>query len=414
MYRGIILKSIQKLKRIMPKQKSMNTDIASFSSRRLLLGVAAIVIALLLSNGTFSRAVKAVTCSNVSDCQAQISDLSGKNAQSQAQINALELQAQGYQGAIDALNSQISSLQASIDANQAKQADLQQKIIANQNEIILRKSQLADDLKTMYIEGNLTTIEELATSKNLSQYVDKQEYQTVVQNKLSSTIKEINALQKLLQDQKAQIDQLLASLKTQQDQLASAQAQQSQLLSLNQGQQDAYNAQVNQNKAKISALQAQQAAIIQAGTRSLGGGTYTSYTCNNGNGSGGYPASLCNTVQDSTTDSGGFPNRECTSYAYWYFTQVEGHGDFSVTGNANQWLRTSNYATHGSPVDGAIAVETAGAFGHVAIVQALPGDSFAGNTVPAGFIAVSEMNYDFNGHFRYSYSPLSKFAGYIY
>ncbi|MFI5270760.1 MAG: CHAP domain-containing protein [Candidatus Saccharimonadales bacterium] len=398
----------------MPKLKSNKIYNASFSSRRLLLACAAVVIALLLSTGTFSRVVKAVTCSNVSDCQNQISDLSGKNAASQAQINALELQAQGYQGAIDALNAQIYSLQASINANQARQADLQQKIIANQNEIALKKSQLADDLKTMYIEGNLTTIEELATSKNLSQYVDKQEYQTVVQNKLSSTITEINVLQKLLTNQKAQVDQLLASLKTQQDQLASAQSQQSQLLSLNQGQQDAYNAQVSQNRAKISALQAQQAAIIQAGTRSVGGGTYTSATCNNGNGSGGYPAGLCNTVQDSTTDSGGFPNRECTSYAYWYFTQVEGHGDFSVTGNANQWLRTSNYATHGSPIVGAVAVETAGAFGHVAIVQGLPGDSVGSGTVPAGYLLVSEMNYDFNGHFRYSYSPLSKFAGYIY
>lgn len=107
-------------------------------------------------------------------------------------------------------------------------------------------------------------------------------------------------------------------------------------------------------------------------------------------------------------------NRECTSYAYWYFTQMEGFTDFRAYGNANQWASTSNYPVHSSPVRGAIAVETTGYYGHVAIVQALPGDTYWGGTVPGGYILVSEMNYDWNGHFRYSFSPLSKFSDYIY
>jgi surface antigen len=63
---------------------------------------------------------------------------------------------------------------------------------------------------------------------------------------------------------------------------------------------------------------------------------------------------------------------------------------------------------------GAIAVETSGYYGHVAIVQALPGETYEGQAVPAGYVLVSEMNYDWKGHFRYSYSPLSKFSAYIY
>jgi surface antigen len=267
----------------------------------------------------------------------------------------------------------------------------------------------------MYIDGSMTTIEELATSKNLSDYVDKQEYQTVVQDQLTSIIQQITALENTLQEQKAQVAQLLTAENAQNAQLSAAQAQQAQLLSLTQQQQDSFNAQVSANKSKISALDAQQAAIIQAGTQTVGsGGTYTSNTCNNGSGSGGYPAAWCDSVQDSFNPIGGFPNRECTSYAYWYFTQVEGHGDFQVSGNANEWLNTSNYPTHSAPQVGGLAVETAGEFGHVAVVQALPGQSFQGGTVPAGDVGVSEMNYDFEGHFRYSDSPLTKFAGYIY
>jgi peptidoglycan hydrolase CwlO-like protein len=414
--RDIIRSRLRQNQKVMPKSKKHSNSHAFRASRRVGLALTVSAIAVLFLSGSVTHLVHAVTCSSVANCQQQIGALSGQNAQSQAQLNALQLQSEGYQGAIDSLDSQISSLQAQISSNQARQASIEQQIAANQAEIALKKGSLSDDVKTMYIDGSMTTIEELATSKDLSAYVDKQEYQTVVQNQLTAIIQQIAALQNTLQVQKAQVQQLLTSQTAQSAQLASAQAQQAQLLSLNQQQQGAYNAQVNANKGKISALDAQQAAIIQAGTRTIGssGGTYTSNTCNNGSGSGGYPAGWCDAVQDSFNPLGGFPNRECTSYAYWYFTQVEGHSDFEVSGNANQWLGTSSYPTHSAPQVGGLAVETAGEFGHVAVVQALPGQTFQGQTVPSGDVAVSEMNYDFAGHFRYSFSPLSKFAGYIY
>lgn len=411
---AIIRSSVNQNKKVMPKSKKQSSRHALLTYRRITMAAGVSLVALLLVSGSFTRLVHAVTCSSISDCQNQISNLNGQNAQTQASINSLQLQSEGYQAAINTLDAQISSLEAQISSNQAHQASIEQQITANQQEIANKKASLADDVKTMYINGSMTTIEELATSKNLSEYVDKQEYQTVVQNQLTGIIQQITALENTLQQQKAQVDQLLTAQNAQNAQLASAQAQQAQLLSLNQQQQDSYNAQVSANQHAISALQSQQAAIIQAGTQSLGGGTYTSNICNNGSGTGGYPAGWCDTVQDSMNTPGNFPNRECTSYAYWYFTQVEGHGDFSVSGNANQWLGTSNYPTHSSPQVGGLAVETAGTFGHVAVVQALPGAMFQGRIVPAGEIAVSEMNYDFYGHFRYSYSPLSKFAGYIY
>jgi surface antigen len=414
---GIIRSSINQNKKNMPKQKKESHSYSLRASRRLGLAVGISLVAVLCVSGSVNRLVHAVTCSSVSDCQAQVSNLNGQNAQSQASIDALQLQSEGYQGALNTLDAQISSLQQQISANQAREASIEQQMTANQQEIVTKKASLSDDVKTMYINGSMTTIEELATSKNLSDYVDKQEYQTVVQNQLTAIIQQIAALQNTLQLQKAQIDQLLTSQNAQNAQLAAAQSQQAQLLSLNQQQQGAYDAQVSANKGKISALDAQQAAIIQAGTRNVtipGPSGGAGGACDNGYGNGGYPMVWCNASQDSLTDSGGFPNRECTSYAYWYFTQIEGHGDFRVSGNANQWLGTSSYPTHSAPAVGGLAVETAGEFGHVAVVQALPGQTYAGATVPAGYVLVSEMNYDFEGHFRYSYSPLTKFAGYIY
>jgi CHAP domain len=169
----------------------------------------------------------------------------------------------------------------------------------------------------------------------------------------------------------------------------------------------------------ITAEQAQQAYLIQSGTLSFDPITPTGSggACDSGAGNGGYPMDWCATPMDTartisySTDR---INRECTSYAYWYFTTIEGHFDFHVSGNADRWAYTSNYPVHAAPTVGAIAVETAGAYGHVAIVQALPGQIYDGKAVPAGYVLVSEMNYDWQGHFRYSYSPLAKFSAYIY
>lgn len=170
----------------------------------------------------------------------------------------------------------------------------------------------------------------------------------------------------------------------------------------------------------ITQLRAQQAALIVSDTKEVTIASMTSGTgglCDDGDGNGGYPAAWCNAEMDSIGTipySGASINRECTSYAYWYFTSVEGHADFRAWGNAKYWASTSNYPVRATPTVGAIAVETAGAYGHVAIVQALAGQKLGGQTVPSGYVLVSEMNYDWNGHFRYSYSPLSKFSSYIY
>lgn len=170
----------------------------------------------------------------------------------------------------------------------------------------------------------------------------------------------------------------------------------------------------------ITELRAQQASIIQSGTKDVSIASLTTGSggaCDNGDGNGGYPMAWCNAPMDTvaTVPYTSDPiNRECTSYAYWYFTVVEGHTDFRVWDNAKYWASTSNYPSHAMPAVGSLAVETAGAYGHVAVVQALPGQSYHGEVVPAGYLLVSEMNYDWQGHFRYSYSPLSKFSAYIY
>jgi surface antigen/peptidoglycan hydrolase CwlO-like protein len=305
----------------------------------------------------------------------QINALRQQNAGAQSALNDLLSQASSYQDAINQLQQQIDAVQAAIAANEAQQADLQAKITAEQVEIDKQKAILANDVKTTYVNGQLTPVEMLATSQSLSDYIDKQEAYSRVQDSIQKTMAQIQELQRSLQAKKAEVDQLLESQKAQNDQLTATQQKQNELLAYNQGQQDAFNSQISSNSSKIADLRRQQ-AILNA-----------KYNIGNFVGSadnGGYPNAWANAPQDSLIDSWGMYNRECVSYTAFkvhqdYLSGRDSHDMpwWGGIGNANQW--DDNASASGIPVDnnptpGSIAVSNAGFYGHVMYVEAVNGN----------------------------------------
>jgi surface antigen len=318
----------------------------------------------------------------------KIKAISADSAAKAGVVNGLQNQAGSYQAQIAQFQTQIDSIQAQINANEAKQADLQRQITEKQNEVDKQKAYLGEDIRTMYIDGQLTTIEELATSKDLSDYVDKESYRTSVQNKIDSTIKQIAALQKQLQRQKTELDDLVNSEKEQNNQLASKRNEQQQLLSYNQSQQDAYNQQIKANSGTIAELRRQQ---IAANSRFSGGAPGSGPTCG-----GGYPAKWCNAPQDSLLDDWGMYNRECVSYTAF---RVAASGRFmpgwgwSARGNANQWddnARAAGIPVDDSPRAGDVAISNSGAYGHAMYVESVNGN---------GTINISQYNVNLDGRF---------------
>jgi len=305
----------------------------------------------------------------------QIAQLRDQNSAAQGALNSLQDQASSYQDAINILNQQIGAIQSAIAANEAQQADLQRQITEDQEKIDQQKSVLGNDLKTVYISGQLTPVEMLATSSNLSDYIDKQQAYSKVQDTIQDTLNQITTLQKQLQAKKAEVDQLLASQRSQNDQLTAAENQQAQLLAYNQGQQDAYNSQINANSSKIADLRRQQ-AILNA-----------KYNIGNFKGdpnNGGYPSAWANAGQDTIIDSWGMYNRECVSYTAFMVHQdyLSGKNSRDMpwwggVGNANQWddnARAAGIPVDSNPTPGSIAISNAGFYGHAMYVAAVSND----------------------------------------
>lgn len=357
---------------------------------------------LILLSGSFLPAA-------ADNLQAQINALSQQNSDTAGLVNGLQAQAASYQDAINQLQQQINGMQASIDANQAQQASLQTQITQAQAEIDQERKLLANDVKAMYVDGTPSTLEVLATSKDLSDFVDKQEYRTSVQNKLHDTLEKIAALQAQLQGEKTQVEQLLSEEKDQKNQLASAQAQQASLLSYNKTQQASYNAQIAANSSKIAQLRAQQAAE----NAKLGNGLISTGTCG-----GGYPADAlnaysshwgCNYAQDNTIDKWGMYNRECVSYTAFKVYQTYGYMPFwGGSGNANEWpgnARSAGIPTSSTPKAHSVAIWNVGAFGHAMWVEAVNDD---------GSILVSQYNYSYNGTYSEMYVSASQAKTFTY
>ena len=406
-------------KESMPKSLP-HSVISRIRSRTVILSVSLLVLAL--------AAVPIVRADNY---QNQINALSAQNALTQSQINSLQIQASSYQQAIDQYQAQINDINAAIASNNAKQAADEQTIAADEAKITLNKQYLANDVKTMYVQGQMSMIEELATSQNLSSFVIKQEDDIKVQDNLNSLLTTIKSLQEQAQANENEITALIKTEQAQEAQVASDQNQQAYLLSLNSSQQAAYNAQLAANNNQIALLKAEQAAAYAAIARTVqvrpssgGGGA-----CDMGYGNGGYPSILCNAPQDSMYDANNMLNRECTSFAYWYFADIEGYSSLQVSGNAGWWWETSNFAvsTYPDVKVGAIGIEPSsvlnapvpslhgGYYGHVMIVLALPGTTYdghfpfssaaAGTYVPQGYVLVMSMNEDEAGHFMYNLWP---------
>lgn len=319
----------------------------------------------------------------------QINALQAINNENRASATQLQIQANSYQGAIDALQGQINVLQASIDSNKIKQTDIQTKITAAEADLVQQKKILGDNIRQMYLEGQVSTIEMLASSKDLSEFVDKQQYRNAVQSKIQDTLAKITELKHQLKAQKEEVEALLKDQETMQSALTGQRSQQNTLLSFTNSQKEQYTTAIKANNAQINALRAQQMA---ANARFIGGSAGTGPACG-----GGYPAKWCEIPMDSVLDNWGMYNRECVSYTAF---RVAASGrrmpawGFAGRGDAKMWddeARRENIPVDNIPRPGDVAISNAGTWGHAMYVESVNSD---------GTINISQYNAAFDG--RYS------------
>jgi peptidoglycan hydrolase CwlO-like protein len=347
---------------------------------RLSLGVIGLVFAISAPIALVQRVLADQWDGAISSLQAQAN-------QYQQQANALRAQGDTLQNKLNEINAQVSALQAQIQVNQAKHDKLQADIAANQKKLSDAQSVLGDMLANLYVDDKVSEVELLASSKNLGDYVDKQEYRSAVRDQLNSTIADVKKIKAQLETDNKAVEKILADLDIQNKQLSATQADQQNLVNQTRGQEEQYQQLVanahNELQSVLAQQQAYYASLMARGAGNagvVGSFQYWGWSGNQGC-AGGYP--YCG-PQDTSIDPWNLYNRECVSYVAWAEQARFGKtvGAFHGDGNAMDWPysapRWSGAYRVGSPARGdAVILPAMGGFapiGHAMIVESVSGD----------------------------------------
>jgi peptidoglycan hydrolase CwlO-like protein len=308
---------------------------------------------------------------------AQIKALNAQISQNQSAANQKANEANTLQNKISQLNSQIAAAQAALNKTNVEIAQTNAQIDQANKDLDRQKAILKDNLRIIYKQGEVSPIEVVASSKDLSDFVAQQEYLSAIKKKIDDNLKKIDQLKKELDTKKNSLVGLQTNQQAQSNNISAQKAEQAGLLAQTQGDEAKYQQSVAASKQALQGIYAARAAIDAANHVNVSVG-----------GTGGYP--YANATPDMP-DPWSFLTRECTSYAAWKRRAMGRQPYPYMWGNAGNWP-----GSYVAPSVGAVAVFPpgvggAGGVGHVAIVEKVNGD---------GTMDVSEYNWR---PFQYSY-----------
>ncbi len=370
--------------------------------------------ALVLLSAVFAlmTPIQLVSQAHADQYDDKIAALQQDIAKYQTEGQRLNDQAATLQAALAQLANQQAAITAQIAISQAKYDQLIQQIADTEQKIKDNQDALGTTIANMYVDGSVTPIEMLASSKNISDYLDKQEYQSSIRDQLTSTISTIKALKASLDQQKLDVGKVLADQKSQQTDLTNRQNEQQALLSSTKGQEANYQKLISSSQAQIAEAKATQALVnsrinSSGGFVLIDGGSLTAYPWNYSN-CPMYGYLSTGGADGNGGDGHGYGCRQCASYVAWRFAKETNL--YPSWGNAVNF--TANAAAvgfkEGAPRAGSIAVmdpaKAGQSYGHVAWVESDPYINARGQTV----IQVSQYNYDYGqGYGMYSLMELS-------
>ena len=359
------------------KLRSTTPVSASLVSRASLVAMSA----LLAGSGIFGLASHVLARDYNAEIQAKQQEADNYNSEA----SRLGEMADSLQAELDKINGQISAIQTQISDSQKKINSLNDQIKKNEELIKHNRKAMGRILADLYVDDQISPLEMLASSKNISDYIDKQEQRNSLKTSLNDKIKEIKSLQKKLEENKKSVENTLRDQELQRNAMAAKQSEKAKLITDTKNDQNNYAALAQKRNSEVAKLREEQLKEnkkrFTVGTGSVG--------------TGGYPSKWANAPLDAYVDDWGLYTRECVSYVAWKVASTGRYVPyFGGAGNANEWPSTA--ARHGipsgsTPKAGAAAVMNIGYYGHVMYVESVNGD---------GTITISDYNRGWDGLYR--------------
>ncbi len=337
----------------------------------------------------------------------RLNEIKGELEEVESKIKEYENKANELAAQADTLNNKIAQLQAEASAltelikkSQIELEKVTEEIKVTEQRIQDNRDALGKIMVDKYMNEKVSLVERLASSKNLSDFIDEEAKMSSVSDSLSQRVQEIKADKARLEGQRREVERLIEAQKSQKKMLEDAQGEQQRILDETQGQEAAYQSMRSDADGRRMELMQEQKKIMDellaghnVANRPPGGMAVRNYSGELGC-TGGY--SYCDGGLDYTVDEWRLYARECVSYAAWAMEYRFGKDvrSFQGRGNANQWPDSApalmGARTDNIPEVGSVAIWYVGVYGHAMVVEQILND---------GWIKVSQYNYAVNGQY---------------
>jgi len=342
------------------------------------LAIKAVIVVSALALGLYIPTPTQVSA----DLNSEIADLEKQIDSYQSEVARLRGQANTYQNAFNQLNAEKNAIQAQVDLSQARYDKLVSDIAANEKKMGEQQKVMASAISDLAAESTTSPIEVLASSDSIGDYIDQQEYRSSIRDQLQQSIGQIKKIKAELTKQKEDVKIVLEDQKAQRDQLSAKEAEQASLLAATRGEEAAYQSLIGQKNAELADKRAAQAAAMRGGN----GAENIVW------GSSSYPWMSSSMAYDdycnyfsggSAADPFGYCKRQCVSYVAWKLnTDGRGNHGYSGLGNANQWGGGGYGVSWGGLQAGDVIIWYVGGYGHVMYVESISGTT----------VHISQMN----------------------
>ena len=324
----------------------------------------------------------------------------------QAESDRLNAEATTLANALAQITNEKNALQSQVNLSQSQYDQLLIKIADTEKQILDNQNALGSTLASLYVDDDISPVEMLASSKDISEFLNKQEYRNSIKKELSSTINRVKDLKAQLSTQKTEVEKVLNEQKAARDSLVAKENEQASLVAQTRNDEAAYQGLIKNSAAGIAEAKAVQAAL-RARSNSTGGyvlvdsGSLSAYPWNSSNCAMlGYMST--GGANGNGSDGRGYGCRQCVSYVAWKIAKETGiyYQNWGNGGQTAQSAISAGYKNLGSsPQPGSIAVLW-GNPGHVAWVEGVSPDGSK--------VTVSQYNYNYgSGYGMYSEMVLS-------
>jgi len=221
-----------------------------------------ILIVLTLAVGLVFSSTGALFAQSLQD---QINALDRDIATKESTLKDISARADNLQNKLDSINAEIAALDSKIQRANLEIEQTNAQIDETKAKLDKQKKIMYENARVLYKEGDISTLEVLASSDNFTDFVNRQEYLETVKENVNKAAREVVALKTALEANLEKLKNVIAEANIQRSVQTFKQQEQAELVAETRGQEANYQAMVNNLKQQQAAAQAALAASISNG-----------------------------------------------------------------------------------------------------------------------------------------------------